>query len=73
MLLKRRAIYQSDQPLTQASLRRQLPIVRRGQIVRAVLIGLVFALIFLWAVPQHRLLYAETQPFAPRANAAAAI
>jgi hypothetical protein len=54
MLLNRRAIYYADQPLTDASLWRQIPIVKRGQIIRAIVIGLLFSAVFLWALPQYQ-------------------
>lgn len=64
MLLRKRAVYQVDRPLTHAVLQPQMPIAGPAQIIRAVIIGLIFALIFLWAMPQHRLLYASNAPAA---------
>lgn len=71
MLLKSRAIYYSDQPLTQAHLARPRPIAGRGQIIRAMVVGLVFAAVFLWALPQYRL-SAGVAPPNPQATRVAA-
>ncbi|MGO9135278.1 MAG: hypothetical protein ACLP8A_14705 [Methylovirgula sp.] len=59
MLLRKRALYQVDSPLTHIVLQPQMAIAGPAQIIRAVIVGLIFALIFLWALPQHRLLYAD--------------
>jgi hypothetical protein len=61
MLLNRRAIYYADQPLTETSVWRQIPIVKRGQMIRAIVLALVFSAIFLWALPQYWLA-AEVAP-----------
>lgn len=61
MLLKRRAIDDVDRPLTETSVWRQLPIIERGQVIRAIVFGLLFSAVFLWALPQFRL-SAEVAP-----------
>ncbi len=64
MLLKRRAMDDAERPLTETSIWRQLPIIERGQVIRAIAVGLLFSAIFLWALPQFRPL-AEVAPNPP--------
>jgi hypothetical protein len=69
MLLKRRAIYDADDPLTQAGLWYKPPIVGCAQVIRAIVLGLLFSAVFLWALPQYRL----SAEVAPNARATAAV
>lgn len=55
-------------PIATDTLRLRAPTVSPAQIVRAVLVGLLFAFVFLWALPQSHMLLASGSGEAPLAS-----